>query len=120
MAALGEHFIHRLSFETRESIEWFAELADFITALPLDDQRIVAATRYVAPLFEDDDDRIEAAIYPAGAAIHFVEEHGYGADFDAYFERFIDKLGRDWATWQAIVARDGADARWSASNPPES
>lgn len=117
---LADWFRDEDSFETPESIEWFGELADFITALPLDDQRVVAATRYVMPLFEDDDDRIEAAIYPVGAAIRFVEEHGWGADFAACFDRFLDKLGRDWATWQAIVARDGADARWSASNPPES
>lgn len=117
-AFLADWFYDEDYFETPESIAWFEALADFIAALPLDDQRIVAATRYVAPLFEDDDGRIEAVIYPGGAAVRFVENHGWGADFDAYFTRFVDKLGRDWATWQALVAREGAEARWMASNPP--
>lgn len=109
---LSDWFRDEDSFETPESFAWFADLADFIVALPLDDRRIVAATRYVIPLFEDDEDRIEGAIYSGGAAVRFVEDLGWGADFDAYFSRFVDRLGRDWASWQAMVARHGPNARW--------
>ncbi len=109
---LSDWFSDEDYFETPESLAWFADLADFIVALPLHDRRIVAATRYVAPLFEDDEDRIDGVIYSGGAAVRFVEDLGWGADFDAYFSRFVDRLGRDWASWQAMVARDGPNARW--------
>ena len=61
---------------------------------------------------EDEENHIEALIDPNGSAIRFVELTSWGGDFDTCFLRFVEALGRDWATWQALVERDGAAATW--------
>jgi len=90
---------------------WFGELGDYVLQLPLDNQLIARSAAYLQP-FLDDDERVECAMYPGGAAVKFIER-GWGGDFHTYLTGFVDAIGRDHARWQTILKHDGESARWT-------
>jgi hypothetical protein len=94
-----------------DSKEWFAALAEFILSLPLSDARLELAQRYLQP-FLDDDERIGAALYPAGFAISYVETTSWGGEFATYLGGFLAALERDHALWARAVELDGSAAVW--------
>jgi hypothetical protein len=102
-------------FGTEASAEWFGDLADFVAALPLDAHRIRAVARFTQPLLDDDEGRIEAALYPNGSAVAYVERTAWGGDLGAYLDGFVEALGRDFAAWKELVRDVGAAARWPAA-----
>lgn len=94
-----------------ESQIWFGELGDYVLQLPLDDQLIARSALYLQP-FLDDDERVECAMYPGGAAVKFIAR-GWGGDFRAYLAGFVDAMGRDHDRWLAILRHAGENARWT-------
>lgn len=94
-----------------ESRDWFEELGEYVTRLPLDDQLIVKAAVYLQP-FLDDDERLECAMYPGGQAVNFIEA-GWGGDLGAYLTGVVGAMGRDHARWQAMLKDVGEGARWT-------
>jgi hypothetical protein len=92
---------------------WFGELTlgDYVLQLPLDDQLIARSAAYLQP-FLGDDERVECAMYPGGAAVRLIER-GWGGDFRAYLTGFVDAIGRDHARWQTILKHDRESACWT-------
>jgi hypothetical protein len=94
-----------------ESLDWFDALAVHVANLSLSDTRVMLAAVALQP-FLDDDDRIDCTMYPDGSAIRYVEETGWGSDYDAYLTGFVDALAQDWQRWRSMVDHDGEDAAW--------
>jgi hypothetical protein len=101
-----------------ESRDWFLALDAYVQALPLDDPRIVEAAEYLQP-FLDDDDRIDGLMYPVGAAVHHIEDSGWGGDHDRYLTGFVAALGEDWRRWQQMVTEKGDAAEWRMPDEDE-
>lgn len=94
-----------------ESRSWFGELAEYVMQLPLGDPLITRAVVYLQP-FLDDDERVDCAMYPGGAAVRFIEQD-WGGDLRTYLAGFIDAMGHDYIRWQAILTHAGDEARWT-------
>lgn len=91
-----------------DSTEWFDA---HVASLPLEDPRIAESAQYLKP-FLDDDSRIDCAMYPAGAAVGYIEDAGWGGDFDSYLTGFVGAIGQDWRSWQDLIAVHGESAEW--------
>ena len=100
-----------------DSREWFAALSAYVLSLPLTDARLEVAERCLQP-FLDDDERVDAALYPAGYAVSFVEKTSWGGEFDAYLGGFLVALERDHQLWVRAVELDGPTAVWSFGRNP--
>lgn len=96
-----------------EAAEWFDTLGDYVSALPLDDPRLMEAVRYLQP-FLDDDDRIDSAMYPGGAAVSYIEYTDWGGGHDRYLTGFIAATSRDWQQWQQQLSELNDAAEWRA------
>jgi hypothetical protein len=111
-------WLHDEEAEDEAAQAWYWRLAEHVGTLPPDDPRLVTAARAIAPLLADDEERIEAVIYPQGEAVQFVDRMGTPDDLDLYFAGFVQALLADCAMWGAIERTYGPDARWPATGAP--